>query len=380
MNSKARQNRHWRRRGGVFPRTLLLALVASIAGLYLWVTVAPRGQGADDRSLGPVATVALSAVGSKAASASAKRASSLAKEIKPSKATGLGKPALVRPRGAPGFVLPRVQLGPPLAQAPDPVLVEAGPSGPLPIVGKDGREPRRFYARPFQGTKKRPRIAIMVTGLGLSREAAEAAIRSLPGAVTLAFIPYARRLKHWISEARAAGHEVLLDVAMEPAGYPQHDPGPKTLLTSLSGEANLARLHWAMGRASGFVGVSGFMGARFTASRKSMRPVLADLKQRGLLFLDNRSAPRSVVPEIATKIGLAWASATTILDARPSREAIDARLAELEHVSREEGRAVGLGTPLPVTLERIAKWTSGLSRRGIDLAPVSALTQGGPAG
>lgn len=376
MNSKARQNRHWRRRGGALPRALLLALVAGIAGVYLWATFAPQGQDSDDRSRGPVATVALSDVGRKATSA--KRAASLPKEIKRSEA--ISREKLERPPGAPGFVLPRVQLGPPLAEAPDPALVEAGPSGPLPIIGKDGREPRRYYARPFKGAKKRPRIAIMVTGLGLSGEAAEAAIRSLPGAVTLAFVPYARRLKHWISEARAAGHEVLLDVAMEPAGYPEHDPGPKTLLTSLSGEENLARLYWAMGRASGFVGVSGFMGARFSASRKSMRPVLADLKKRGLLFLDNRSAPRSVVPEIATRIGLAWASATAMLDARPSREAIDARLAELEHVSREEGRAVGLGSPLPVTLERIAKWTAGLNRRGIDLAPVSALTQGGPAG
>ena len=33
-----------------------------------------------------------------------------------------------------------------------------------------------------------------------------------------------------VARAREAGHEVLLEVPMEPFDYPDNDPGPQTLL------------------------------------------------------------------------------------------------------------------------------------------------------
>lgn len=175
MTLKARQTRL--RLGGSLPWLLVFVLVAGVVGMYLW---ASQGQGANDRPRGPVATVTLSAP------KPAKAAS-----VAPSSAA-VGRRVPARPNGAPGFTLPRVRSGPPLAKAPDPDLVEASAVGPLPITGTDGRQPWRFYARPFKGTKGRPRIAIVVSDLGLNGMATETAIRSLPGAVSLAFVPYGR--------------------------------------------------------------------------------------------------------------------------------------------------------------------------------------------
>ena len=47
--------------------------------------------------------------------------------------------------------------------------------------------------------------------------------------MTLAFSPYADDLPRSVAKARAAGHEILLQVPLEPYGYPDVDPGPPLL-------------------------------------------------------------------------------------------------------------------------------------------------------
>jgi polysaccharide deacetylase 2 family uncharacterized protein YibQ len=168
---------------------------------------------------------------------------------------------------------------------------------------------------------------------------------------------------------------------MEPENYPAFDPGPKTLLTSLSPDQNMERLDWALSRVTGYVGVADYQGSRFTASRRDLEPVLQTLNRRGLIFVDSRSTPRSLVPEIAYLIGLPWALNSRFLDDRQvSRGAIDTRLRELETIARSEKHALGIGAPYPVTLERINAWAATLAEKGIALAPVTAVLETKPEG
>lgn len=260
-----------------------------------------------------------------------------------------------------------------LTPAPDPALIEQGRDGPLPIIGFDGREAWQVYARPFDLSDKRPKIAIVISGLGLSSAATEAAIQRLPGGVTLSFAPFANNLEQWINLARIAGHEVLLNLPMEPINYPVHDPGPRTLLTSLPDDQNLDRLEWALSRVSGYVGVTNFMGSRFTTASDSLRPILDALKKRGLMFVDSRSSARSVAPGISREINLPHAVNNRFIDNEASRVAIDRRLAEIEGVARSQGYGLAMGFPYPVTIERVAEWAATVEDRGFVIAPVSAL-------
>lgn len=229
-------------------------------------------------------------------------------------------------------------------------------------------------SQPFDQTDKRPRIAIVLTGLGLSSVETETAIKQLPPAITLSFTPYSRKLNQWIALARVSGHEVMLDLPMEPTSYPDDDPGPLALLTALSSRQNLERLRWTLDRATGYVGVASVMGSRFTASAPHMEPILAELKQRGSLFLDNRASDHSVAGAIAAKSGVPWAINDRALDlAQASRVAIDARLVQLESIARSNGYAVAMGRPYPVTIERLRVWAEGLEGRGLALAPITAL-------
>ena len=269
--------------------------------------------------------------------------------------------------------LPTIRSRQPLSAAPAAGLIQTSGLGPLPMTGVDGRQPWRIYARPFDRSNKKPRIAIVISGLGLSSAATNIAIQSLPGAITLAFAPYARRLDEWIRLARSAGHEVMLNIPMEPVNYPEYDPGPQTLLTSLAPEENVERLLWTLSRATGYVGVAEFMGSRFTTSRRHLRPILKMLKKRGLMFLDSKSASRSLAPVLADDIGIPFAANDRFIDEMASRHAIDRQLKALESNAKKKNRAIGIGSPYPVTLERISNWVKGLNERGFVLAPVSAM-------
>ncbi len=260
-----------------------------------------------------------------------------------------------------------------LAPVPDPELAKKSDFGLLPIISPSGKMPWRTYARPFEDPLARPRIAIIMSEMGMSSSATKTAIQKLPGAVTLSFNPYARDLQNWIGQARAAGHEVLLQLPMEPFGYPNNDPGPHSLLTSLTDRENLNRLEWMLGRFTGYSGVTNQMGSRFTSSLQDMEPIMTVLKERGLLFLDGRTSAKSIGAKVASQLGMPVAVNNRFLDHKADRATIDKRLSELEKIARFTGSAVGVGYPYPVTMERIAVWAQSLNRKGIVLAPISAI-------
>jgi uncharacterized protein len=268
--------------------------------------------------------------------------------------------------------LPGFNEGRALLPAPDPDLIEKAPNGFLPIIGRDGRQPWQVYARPFDLSDKRPRVAVVISELGPSPTAIDTAINHMPAGVSLAFVPYRPRLGEWINLARAAGHEVLLNLPMEPANYPTDDPGPEALLTALDPATNLERLNWVMSQATGYVGLVGLMGSRFSTSHDDMQPILSSLQHRGLLYVDNRATPQTVVPDIASDIGLAVTSANRQLDTELVRAAIDKKLSELEDIAKRNGAALGTAHPYPIVMERVAVWAQTVEDRGVVLAPVSA--------
>src|SRR5579863_161030 len=210
-----------------------------------------------------------------------------------------------------------------LLPAPDPGLIASSADGPLPIIGKDGRQVWKVYARPFDGADRRPRLALVITGLGLDHALSQAAMDRLPGAVTLAFDPYADGLKDAFNEARSLGHETLLGLPMEPLDFPRQDPGPLTLLASLPDDQNIGRLNKLMGSGSGYVGFVALWGARFLTDKTAPLPILETLKDRGLMLVDNRPPVENATARLAGQIKLPWAAADFALDNEAEPNAID---------------------------------------------------------
>ena len=259
---------------------------------------------------------------------------------------------------------------------PDPALLEpitGHPSDLLPRIASDGRMPMQVYAAGFDQSTRRPRVGLLLAGVGLNQADSEAAIRNLPGGITLAFSPYAANPAKLLAGARLAEHEYLLSLPMEPQGFPLNDPGPQAMMTSLPPEQNHQRLDWALSRIAGYVGATGALGTmrgeRFASVSDQMNPVLSDLARRGLLYVDAR--PGAAPPPIV------WGrSIDIVVDDPTTAVEIDDKLGRLTRRAREKGSALGLASAVrPVTVDRIAAWASRLAADGLAIAPVSALVQ-----
>lgn len=263
-----------------------------------------------------------------------------------------------------------------LTPAPDPRLVETSRYGLLPRIGRDGARPADVYARPWPAGPMShphvPRIALVIGGSGLSAPATAEAIRDLPGPVTLAFAPYGNDLQGQVQQARAAGHEVILQLPMEPIDYPRANPGPHTLLATAALPINTANLHWLLSRFSGYTGVANFLGAKFTSATDHFRPVLREIAARGLFYVDDGASADSGSLALAKSVGLPAVRADLIIDASGQSDAIDANLVKLEAIARTKGIAIGMASDLPTSLEKIAGFTKMAEARGILFIPLSA--------
>jgi polysaccharide deacetylase 2 family uncharacterized protein YibQ len=263
----------------------------------------------------------------------------------------------------------------PLPKAPLAGYFEMGPNGRLPIITPDGRTPARAYARPFTGDANKPKIAVVVGGLGFNARVTQAAIDELPPEVTLSFVPYTNDLQSWIDRARARGHEVMIELPMEPFDTDANDTGPQTLLAGAPARDNIGRLENLLARASGYFGVTNYQGARFAGSQQASAPVAKALKDRGLVFMGNSLGPRTAFGVESSRAGLPFTSVDRIIDVQREAEKIDEQLLNLEALALQNGAALGSGFAFPVTIDQIEDWAQNLSTRGYVLAPASAVME-----
>lgn len=260
-----------------------------------------------------------------------------------------------------------------LPVAPIAGLYENGPSGPLPVIAPDGQTPFEAYSRPFISSG-RPKIALVIGGLGLNTRETQAAIDTLPPEITLSFSPYAEGLQGWIDQARARGHEVLLEAPMEPVDYPDNDPGPYTLMADQAAPDTVKKVEWILSRATGYFALTNYLGSEFLSSEAAYTALTSSLKARGLGFIDDGQG------KALNGGGLPRASAEKMIDTRLSRAAIDNQLLALEAAALQKGQALGAGFAYPVTVKVVEAWAKVVQDRGYQLAPASALAKSAGGG
>lgn len=261
-------------------------------------------------------------------------------------------------------------------EIPVPGLFETTADGKLPVRRtKDGLTPFAAYRRPFDRfANDKPVVSIAVADLGLSARATEAAIKTLPPAVSLALSPYASDMSLWINEARADGHEVWLMLPLEGLTYPENDPGPHTILVSAPERENQMKLSWVLGRAAGYAGFITTGNPVLMDATNDMRPVIGNIFTRGLGLIDTSESASMVAQTMALGQNAPYAKADIMIDRQATREDIRAALAELEQKARTQGSASGIIQPLPVSYQEVLRWIETLPQKGLTLAPLSAQT------
>ncbi len=262
------------------------------------------------------------------------------------------------------------------APALDSRLVQMTHDGPIPRIATDGTRVAQAFAQPMRAKPTAPQIAIVVTGLGTTGGGTRA-LTKLPAAVTLALASSGDDLERLAGEARSLGHELLLQVPMEPADD-DDTTAPAPLLTTLPPEQNIERLHWQMSRFQGYVGITNQRGETLTASEAAMTPILREIDGRGLIYVDDGSSPRSVAGQIAGSAASGFVRGNLALDAVPTPADIDKALAKLEALARQNGKAVGFAAAGPMTIDRIVRWAKAVEGRGFALVPITAVSRGKP--
>ncbi|NBX73469.1 MAG: divergent polysaccharide deacetylase family protein [Alphaproteobacteria bacterium] len=259
-----------------------------------------------------------------------------------------------------------------LSPAPEPELVMETENGPLPVISKDGRKPWQVYARPApEGAA--PKIAIMLVGLGFDRQITSTAIDSLPPDVTLAFDVQSPVLGSWLYRARQLGHETLLDIPAEPLDFPRNDAGPGSLLTSISAAENVKRLQEHLKKGTGYVGLTTSSGVQFMSDLDKVRPMLAEVNVRGLLWVDQNIAKRTAGMMAASAIRLPAVPESKRVQADMLPETVVQTLDEVLLEAQQNGYALGVVAANKMTIEQLNLFLQTLADKRGMLVPVSAL-------
>jgi len=266
--------------------------------------------------------------------------------------------------------VPAVPAKPPARPAVQPAPQIAAVPSPVPPSVTAPAKNWLLNATPVSVTPGQPIIAIVIDDMGLDRRRSEQTI-ALPAPLTLAYLAYAGNLDAQTGAARAAGHELLVHVPMEPG--PGADPGPHALLTSLTPEELDRRIVWNLSQFTRFVGINNHMGSKATSDRPSMVAVMSKLRDRGLLFLDSRTSGATVAYAEAEKQGIPALQRDVFLDHDPSPIAVRAALDQVEEIARRRGHAIAIGHPKDATIDALAEWLPDVRARGFALVPVSAV-------
>lgn len=279
---------------------------------------------------------------------------------------------------SPGSVTVPVETGPPPADEALPAIpapappqaAEAEPAAPTPATEAPAEPAPTPHGR----------IALIVTGLGLSEAGTQAVLDALPRDVAVAFHPRAPRLQYWIDTAKAGGHAALLLLPMEPSGYPLNDPGPQTLLVRLDADANGARVDAVLNAAKGYDGILSEEGDRFTVHADAVEPVLKRIAARHSMFIDARTSEASTADGLARQFAMPHGAVTATVDTVASPAAIDAGFSKLDAAAARDGSAIGLLHPTPIALQRLKRWLENRAPDAAVLAPLAAVVDTGAAG
>ncbi len=380
LHQRRLSQRIWERRPSALLSSYALVIAGFVSGGY-WLTKQPMpfaGEPIITLNVPPVEEIKTASIEPLPEAAAPEPVEDVAAEPEPVK----GSAKIVEPVNQQNYqqdAMIYVSANQPLAKSPAIGAVEAASMGPLPRITPQGKRPSELYARSVpMGLvhSEAPKIVIILGGMGLNEKLSAKAAKDLPADITLAFAPYGDNLQAQVDKARANGHEVMLQLPLEPVGYPATNPGPKTLLADGSEAVNLESLQWHMSRFTGYTGVVNYMGGRFLSAAPAIKPMLAELKKRGILFLEDGSLPLSATDGVAKSMQMPVRRANSVIDLDGNPTSIIAALNLLEEEAKTNGIAIGTGTGLDVTISTVGEWAKTAADRGIIILPASAAFKG----
>ena len=214
------------------------------------------------------------------------------------------------------------------------------------------------------------RLAIIIDDIGYNQSQSERAAR-LNGAFTLSILPFT---PHGLSSAQLArrqGKELMLHLPMSTIN--NMPIGKGGLISGMDKAAFLATVRQDLDSMPHIVGVNNHMGSRLTQEAEPMQWLMAELRPRGLYFVDSRTSAQTKALDIATQYEVPSLKRDVFLDDLNETKAIEYQLNRAIQFAKQRGSAVAIGHPYPTTLSVLEKVQPLLLEQGITLVYVSQL-------
>lgn len=218
--------------------------------------------------------------------------------------------------------------------------------------------------------KVTPRMAILLTGLGLDRKSTQMSL-VLPAPIGLGFFPYTSGMKELLHDAATRGHEVFLYLPFE-LGDSTNDPGMLTLLASNPPEQNTANLERLL---AGFVGCTGVYGVSnevLSSNMGAITPIADTIKQKNMLLVLGSSADSL---DLLKKRYDNIITNAIVIDTTLDSATIRQNLQQLATLAKIHGKVLGYIQGYPMTVNLLNEWIPTLIEQGVELVPVSALSK-----
>lgn len=207
-----------------------------------------------------------------------------------------------------------------------------------------------------------PRMAIVIDDLGEDLGFARG-LAALPVPVAFSVWPMSSHAAESARIGTEAGQDVLVHLPMEPKGYPDVRPGPGALLVGMTADEIRETTARNLSLLPGAIGVNNHMGSRFTENAPAMHVALAEMKRRGLFFLDSLTSGRSAGSATAHELGLRHYVRDVFIDNVAEVPAILVQLRKAEALARSSGTAIAIGHPHSATLQALRQWSAALDGR-----------------
>ena len=221
--------------------------------------------------------------------------------------------------------------------------------------------------------KSLPSVALIIDDLGYDKQIAKK-FAQLNVPLTFSILPHSPFQQKIVRLAESKGLEIMLHLPMEPNEYPNVDPGPGTLLVSMSADELIAQLDKNLNTLPNVKGVNNHMGSRLTAESTQLYQIFSILKQRGLYFIDSRTSADSLCEPSARLFQIPFAQRDVFIDHYPTPDFIRKQIKELIRIAKYNGQAVGILHPHVTTLKILQEMLPDVQKQ-VHLVPASKIVR-----
>jgi len=220
---------------------------------------------------------------------------------------------------------------------------------------------------------KKPQLALVIDDFGYSKNGVVESFLQVDLALTLSVIPTLPHTVYFLNRINEEKKQALLHLPMEAEEFTSD---VNSVLTSMSDAEIDSLVGFYIDETPGVSGVNNHLGSLATQDRRVMTAVLNVIRARGLFFLDSLTSSKSIAYNTAKSLGVPAARNDIFIDAdTEDPNVVAARLERLLEIARNRGYAIGIGHPMPWTLEAIRAYEERFKDSEVELVFLSALVQ-----